>query len=173
MRRLAPIRTAVLAVLGGTLFFAAGCANYHAGSPQAAPFHTVYVAPVVNESFAPQAAGLVATQVRAAFLTDGRVATADAGASEATVAVKLVSYSREVAAARRDDTGLARKFSVTLRAEVTVTDRAGKVLVNRRPVSATRDIFTDGGQQQAEYNNLQLLAEVLAQEVLHSVFDRW
>lgn len=159
------------AVLGSLLV--AGCSHYHLGAPQAPAFRTAYVAPVANEAFAPQAAGLVATQVRAALLADGRVTTGAPGESEVTVRVRLLSYTREVAAARRDDTGLARKFAITLRAEVTVTDRAGKNLLDRRPVQATRDVFTDGGQQPAEYQNMQLLAEALAQEVVHALFDRW
>lgn len=170
-RPLHVLRTALVAV---ALIGAAGCSHYHLGKSGKPAFQTVYVAPVVNVAFAPQASALVATQVRNSFATDGRLAlAAGPDAAEASIAIKLLSYSREVVAARRSDTGLARKFAVTLRAELTVTDRAGTVLVNVRPLQVTREIFTDSGQQQAEYENMQLLAEALGREVVHSVLDTW
>lgn len=174
MRPLRPLQLLRAALLACALAGFAGCSHYHLGKSAAPAFHTVYVAPVVNVAFAPQAAPLVATQVRNAFATDGRVALGTGPESaEVTLAVKLLTYSREVVAARRSDTGLARKFAVTLTAEFTVTDRAGTVLVDRRPLQVTREIFTDSGQQQAEYENMPLLAEALARELVHSVLDTW
>ena len=151
-----------------------GCAHYHLGPPGAVGFHTLFVAPAANAAFAPQASALVTTQVREAFARDGRISLA-AGPSDADVVLrtKLVAYERTVAASRRDDTGLARKYAVTLRAEITLSDRSGRILIDRRSVRTTRDVFLDSGLPQAEYQTMPLFAEALATEIAHAVLDTW
>ena len=168
-----PLRLfALLAALASLAF--AGCAHYHAGAPAAPGFSSIYVAPVANATFAPQAAALVTTQVREALARDGRVPLAgDAPGADVRLAVKLTAYDRDVAAVRHDDTGRARKYAVALTAEVTLTDRAGKALVDRRPVRVVRDVFLDSGQQPTEYQTLPLLANALATEITHVVLDTW
>ena len=83
-------------------------------------------------------------------------------------------YHREVAAVREGDTGLARKFNVTLGATCTLRDnRTGQALFENRSVSAVREVFTDSGQLQAEYQTLPLLADALATKVVHTALDVW
>lgn len=167
-----PCVRAALAV--AALFFAAGCSHYRLGQPANPAFRSLYVAPVVNQAFIPQATALVNTQVRQTLATDGRIElAADAAAGDVTLAITLLGYQREVVAARRSDTGLARKFAITLRAEITATNREGRKLLDRRSIVVTREIFTDSGQQQAEYENLPLLAEALAREIAHVLHDTW
>ena len=168
-----PLRLfALLAALASLAF--AGCAHYHAGAPAAPGFSSIYVAPVANATFAPQAAALVTTQVREALARDGRVQLAgDAPGADVRLAVKLTAYDRDVAAVRHDDTGRARKYAETLTAEVTLTDRTGRAVVDRRTVRVVRDVFLDSGQQPTEYQTLPLLADALAKEITHVVLDTW
>jgi len=151
-----------------------GCAHYHLGAPAAPGFGTVYVAPVANATFAPQAAALVTTQVREEFARDGRVQLAgDAPAADVRLTVRLVAYERDVAAVRHDDTGRARKYAVTLTAEVTLADRTGRPVIDHRSVRVARDVFLDSGQQPTEYQTMPLLAAALATEITHVVLDTW
>jgi len=92
--------------------------------------------------------------------------------AEATLHVSLKSYSREASVARADDTGLARKFALTLTAECTLRTATAKCCSRTRR-AAQRDAYTDQGQLQAEYQTLPLLAETLAQNVTHAVLDVW
>jgi hypothetical protein len=86
----------------------------------------------------------------------------------------LNEYRRDIAAVREDDTGLARKFNVTLGALCTLRDnRNGKLIFENRPVNAVREVFTDSGQLQSEYQTLPLLAEALALRVAHAALDVW
>jgi hypothetical protein len=152
----------------------AGCAHYRLGPPSAPAFHAIHVAPADNAAFAPQAAPLVTAAVRQAFARDGRISLAASPAdADVVLHTKLVSYDRTVAASRRDDTGLARKFAVTLSAEITLVDRSGQTLVDRRFVRATRDVFLDSGLPQAEYQTMPLFADALAVEIAHAVLDVW
>ncbi len=170
------MRAYLLLCLTGVLLLS-GCANYHLGTGGKVSFHTLYVAPVVNEnSNLPQAVAIVSTQLREAFLHDARVILVNTPEeADATLTVHLVKYERYAQTRLTTDTGLARKFDITLDAEATLRDnRDNKLLFAKRKVQATRQIFTDNGQQlQAEYQNVPLLAETLAKNVLGATLDVW
>jgi hypothetical protein len=167
-----PLARHLLAIaLLGTL---SACSHYRLGTSATLAFQSIFVAPVANASFAPQAGPLVTDRVRTVLARDGRLSLAaspgDAGAS---LQIRLVRFERDVLAARRDDTGLARKFGATLTAEITLTDSSGKILLDRRVVKATRDVFVDSGLQSTEYQTMPLLADALAAEIAHAVLDTW
>lgn len=161
--------TAVL-LLSGT-----ACSHYQLGTGAAPDFATIHVAPVALRVLIPQAQALVSTQLRETFIRDGRVTPVhqDTGA-DVVLTVTLLKYERVVATVRAGDTGLARKFDVTLSAELTLRDnRRGIDRFTRRPVAVKRQLFTDSGQIQSEYELLPLLAADLAEKVRHSVLDVW
>ncbi|CAM2843573.1 LPS assembly lipoprotein LptE [Rariglobus hedericola] len=169
------MRASFFLCLAGLLFFT-GCANYRLGTGGQVSFRTLYVAPVVNETNAPQTVAIVSTQIREAFLHDSRVILVNtAEEADATLTVHLVKYGREIQTRETRDTGLARKFDVTLSAKATLRDnRDNKPIFTDRAIDATRQIFTDGGQQlQAEYQNIPLLAESLAKNVRSATLDIW
>lgn len=161
---------ALAAVLGLT-----GCAGYQLGTGTAQKFATLYIAPVTSEALVPQARVLVTSAVREAFIKDGRVKLVDtAAAAEAVLAITLAGYERSVAVSRTDDTGLARRFDVTLKAQATLTDnRTKQAYFSRRPLDAKRGVFTDSGLVPSEYQGLPLLAEQLANEAVHAALDTW
>lgn len=164
------------------LGFSAGCAHYQLGTSGKLSFHTLYIAPVENKAKLPQSVAIVSTQIREAFLHDGRVTLVNSPAeAETTLTVSLSNYGRDVTSARPDDTGLARKFSLKLTAVCTLSDnRTGTALYEKRELTAEQQIFTtatpqqlDSNQLQAEYQALPLLAASLAQKVAHTTLDVW
>ena len=166
-----------LSVAGGclALLAAGGCGNYHLGTGAGPGFSTLHVEAVKNKTLVPQAQAIVSTQLRANFARDARVQLVNAPAgAEAVLSVVLTGYRRDVITVREGDTGLARKFNETLDATCTLRDqRTGKVVFENRPLSAVREVFTDSGQLQAEYQTLPLLAELLAAKVTHAVLGGW
>jgi hypothetical protein len=152
-----------------------GCSHYRLGTGGKLTFTTLYVEPVANKTMLPQAQAILSTQLREAFLRDGRVTLVNSPqGADATLKVVLTDYHREVATVREGDTGLARKFVLTLAATCTLRDnRTDKILFADRPVSTHRDAFTDGGQLQSEYQTLPLLAESLTDKVVHAALDVW
>jgi outer membrane lipopolysaccharide assembly protein LptE/RlpB len=168
------MRAYFLLCLTGVLLLS-GCANYRLGTGGQVSFRTLYVAPVVNESNAPQTVAIVSTQLREAFLHDSRVILVNTPEeADATLTVHLLKYSREGQTRQTVDTGLIRKFDITLNAEATLRDnRNNKLLFDKRKVQATRQVFVDSGQLQAEYQNIPLLAETLAKNVLSASLDVW
>jgi len=151
------------------------CAHYRLGPGGAPSFSTLYIEPVRMEALIPQAQAVIGTQLREAFLKDGRVRLVNsAEEADAVLALTIDDYGREVATVRPDDTGLARRFNVRLTASATLTDRrAGKELFAKRPLSVSRGVFTDSGLQPAEYQNLVLLAQDLAKQARQAVLDTW
>ena len=160
--------------LAGLLAFS-GCAHYRLGSGGKLTFKTLYVAPVVNSSNLPQAIAVVSTELREAFLRDGRVTLVNsADEADAILTVRLIKYSRSATATQANDTGLARKFAVILNTEVSLHDHhADKFIFEKRPVDAVRQVYTDSGQLQSEYQNVPLLAETLAKNIISTTLDVW
>ena len=117
MPRLIPATGLLLALA----LLAAGCSRYQLGTGSRPAFASLGVEPVVNRSTLPQAEALVSARLREAFLRDGRVPTVTSGAA-AVLSVTLEDFRREVAAVREGDTGLARKFNLTLSASATLRD---------------------------------------------------
>ena len=163
------------ACVAGLSLMLAACAHYRLGTGARTGFSTLYIAPVANKAGIPQAQALVSTQLREAFIHDGRVTLVDSpDAADAVLHLSIVAYGRTVAVARSDDTGLARRFDVTLQAQATLTgNHGGQTYFADRPLTARRGVFTDSGLVPAEYETLPLLAEQLANETLHTVLDVW
>ncbi len=151
------------------------CSHYRVGTDAKLAFTSLYVEPVANKTMLPQARALLTTQLREAFERDGRVVLANSPeAADATLRVTIRDYHRDVASVQEIDTGLARKFTLTLGAACTLQERrSGRVLFQDRKVSTERDAFTDGGQLQSEYQVLPLLATSLADKIAHTVLDVW
>jgi len=168
------LRLHVLGLIGALLCLA-GCAHYQLGTEGKLSFATLYVAPAANKSSVAQAQAILTTQVRNAIANDGRVALARSpDDADATLEITIRDYRRTVASVQERDTGLARKFTLTLAVTCTLRDnRTQKVLFADRPISAERDAFVDGGQLQSEYQTLPLLAESLGDKIAHAVLDVW
>lgn len=172
----------IVALFAGLAILVSACGHYQLGTSGKLRFQTLYIAPVANTADIPQGAALFSAHVRQAFIRDGRVRLADAPeTADATLTIELTAFNRSATTARRDDTGLARKFDLNVNAQCTLRDnRSGAALFEKRPVSAVRQIFTtpdseatQSNQSQAEYNTMPLLAESLAERVAHAVLDTW
>jgi len=151
-----------------------GCAHYQLGSSGKVSFSTLYVAPVESQTPLPQAREIVSTQLREAFARDGRIQIVNsADGADATLHVTLRDYRRDVASVLENDTGLARKFILTLDVACTLSPKNGADLFTDRIISVQRDAFTDGGQLQSEFQTVPLLAEALSKKIVHSVLDVW
>ncbi|MFZ9745959.1 MAG: LPS assembly lipoprotein LptE [Opitutaceae bacterium] len=152
-----------------------GCSHYRLGTGSAPPFRSLHVAPADSRIALPQGAALLSARLRDSLLRDTRVELRpDPATAEAALTLTLVDYRREIAAARADDTGLARKFNVSLTAVCTLRDpRTGRSLWAERRISVRREVFTDRGQLQAEYQTLALLTDALAARIASDLLEMW
>ncbi|MFZ5494736.1 MAG: LPS assembly lipoprotein LptE [Verrucomicrobiota bacterium] len=153
----------------------AGCAGYQLGTGATPRFATLFVAPVKTAALVPQARAELTTRIREAFIRDGRVRLVNsAETADAVLHLTIAGYNRTVAVARADDTGLARRFDITLQARATLLDnRTRGVLFTDRLLESKRGAFTDDGLVPAEDQLLPILGESLATEAVHAVLDTW
>ncbi len=178
--------TRAWSLLLGVSLLVSGCAHYKMGAGSEPTFETLYIEPAKNTTSLAQSQAVVSTLVRQAFIRDGRVTVVDNNVdADASLEVTLVNYTRFDAANREDDNGLARKFTLHLRASCRLRDnRTGRMLFDGRIVEVQREAFADNGlgsvpfgtsndQLQSEYNTLPLLADALSDKVTHAVLDVW
>ena len=151
-----------------------GCANYRLGTGAELGFKSIFVAPIESDALVPQARALVGARLREILLRDPRVEiAASAEQADAILTVRIKHYGREATVSKELDAGLARKFSLTLEAECTLTAKGGKILFSGRKVDSRREAYVDGGQLQSEYEMLPHLADALARNISHATLDTW
>lgn len=161
----------LLAVI--TLVFLLGCASYQAGDGSVVPFSSIKIDPVVNESLAPQINQVMNHDLREAFIHKSGLQV-DTTSPDAQLSVTLTTYNRETIATNSQDTGLARKYELTLTASCYLIDlNESKPLFSAREVTATVDIFLDAGQTQAETNAIPILSKKLSEAIANEVLQVW
>ena len=169
-----PVMALTVATLGCILVFLSGCSAYQMGAPDKLPFASIYVEPVDNQTFAPQAASVLTSQIIRQFERDGRLTPEPESSADVTLAIQLVDLTREIRVMREDDTGLARKIRLTLVADCSLTrNGTGEVYFSSRRVTAETEVFLDDGQNQAEFQATPVLTRNLAFNISHAVLDTW
>ena len=173
--RPARVRSLLASAATVAILLFSGCAAYQLGAPSQPGFQSVFIPLVTSDAFLPQSRAIITTHLREAFARDGRVTlAANAAEADRVLEVHLADFTREMAAARRDDTALARSLALSLEAQVTLVDRSsGRKFLDHAPVKITMEAYVDNGQQQSEYQTVPLLAGKLSAEIVHLVLDTW
>lgn len=149
-----------------------GC--YHWGSPGELPFATLYIAPVENDTYIPQAQSLVSSQLRKQFLREGRILLDNKDQADAILYTTLTTYTTSTAATQEKETGLPRSFSFGLTASISLYSvKEQKMLINQQSISSSVVTQIDGGAQLAEYQSIPTLAQELALKVKETVLNPW
>lgn len=184
---LPPVRFAAFLLFCAVLTAAlSGCKSYQLGSPAELTFQNIYVKPVQNDSFAPQAQALLTSQIREALIRDGRLRLVTSEkAADAVLLVKLTQYSRETATRDRQDTTVGVDFDLNLAAEVTLFDQVnGQYFFKERLLSERSNAFVDNpfappgttrsqGFLQAEYQAMPRITRDLAKKIADEVLSPW
>jgi len=181
------IRRLLLLPLLGLSLFAAACSHYRLGTGASRDFESLFIPPVETTAVLPQSSALLGTQIREAFLRDGRIRIVNtAEEADAILTVRLGALRRATLTSLPSDSGLARKFGLTLEATATLSSPKGdKTWFTDRPLRVERQVFTDDGsttgpnllqpvqQTQAEYAVVPTLGENLATQLRATVLDTW
>lgn len=168
------LRASIVFLASLFISLSVGCGHYRLGTGAQPTFKSLYVQPVENKTTLPQVREILSTHVREAFARSGRVSLVNSPEqADAILTIVIADFHRDIAAVREGDTGLARKFDLTLGVDCTLKHRDGKVLFENRRVVSRRAAFTDSGQLQSEYQTVPLLAEALASKITHAALDVW
>ena len=127
------------------MIWISGCASYQLGSPAELNFESIYIQPTQNESFAPQAQTVVSTQIRKAFIQDGRIAiVSDPSEADAILEVTLTDYTRTGGARQSNDTIVARSFDINLQAEISLYNQNdGEYYFSKRQLSESSNAYVE------------------------------
>ena len=166
------------------LYLLSGCSSYQLGSPgQQLPFESIYIKPVANRSFAPEAQTIVSAQLREVFIHDGRVkVVASEQDADAVLAVTLTEYDRTGAARSSADTALADNFDVLLTATVSLLSQPGnEYFFKDRSVQARTNAYLTNpyaenqiiAYQLSERQAMEQLARQLARDITDTVLSFW
>ncbi len=166
----------------------AGCSHYQLGTSSNRDYESIFIAPVQTDSLLPQATALLSSQIREAFIRDGRLrVTNTPDDADAVLTIRLIAYRREGEAALPADSGLSRVFNLELSALATLASPdARKIWFADRKLEVDRRAFTDDGsssasnsflqpvqQTQAEFATLPVIGENLARQLTQAVLDTW
>ena len=180
-------RAGILAMLAMlTVAFMSGCKSYQFGNPVGLPFESIYIKPVANDSFAPQAQALLSTQIRDAFIRDGRAKLVTSRkAADAVLIVNLTEYNRRAAARQSVDTAVAASFSLVLAVEVSLFNQNKKeYYFQERIIQESSNAYVDdpyatpGTIQtqdflQTEYQAMPSITRDLARRIADEVLYPW
>ena len=152
-----------------------GCSHYHWGSPRIClPFHTLYIAPVNNESFAPQAQALLSDYLVAFFQQAGVKVVNCEEQAEATLSINLINFERSMATTKNKDTFVARSFNVNLTAFCSLINNCSETpFFCNIPVESSINALTDEGLQAIEYQDMPVITRQLAYSIKELVINHW
>lgn len=175
---------AILAMFN--LAFICGCNSYQLGNPVELTFESIYIQPVTNDSFAPQAQTLLSAQIRDAFIRDGRTKLVTSReAADAVLLINLTEYNRYAAARQSDDTTSAASFRLVLAAEVSLFNQnKGDYYFLKRIINESSSAYVDNPYAtpaiaqtqdflQMEYQAMPRLTHDLSRRIADEVLNTW
>ncbi len=164
------LNLAVFAVIA----FCIGCSNYRlAGTPIDLPFKSVYVQPVKNYSYAPQASNLLTNAVSDAISQTPQLKVANKSDADAVLVVEIIDYRKRSYATRRDDTALAAAFKIYATAKCTLS-MGGKIIFKDRSVSTSVIVHpVNNDFINSEYQDMPVLMRDLGVKIKDSVIGIW
>ena len=166
--------------------FISGCNSYQLGNPVELPFESIYIKPVTNDSFAPQAQALLSAQIRDIFIRDGRTKLVTSReAADAALLITLTEYNRLVAARQSEDTALAASFNLVLAAEVSLFNQnKGDYYFQERIIKESSSTYANNPYTtpataqtqdflQMEYQAMPSLTRDLSRRIADEVLSTW
>ena len=166
--------------------FFSSCNSYQFGNPAELAFESIYIQPVTNDSFAPQAQAILSTQIRDAFIRDGRTKLVTSRESaDAVLLVNLVDYKRRAAARQSVDTAVAASLNLILAVEVSLFNQnKGEYYFQERMIQKSSNAYvedpyaTPGASKtqnflQSEYQAVPRLTRDLASRIADEVLNPW
>ncbi|MDR1433169.1 MAG: LPS assembly lipoprotein LptE [Puniceicoccales bacterium] len=162
---LAPLLAALLS---------SGCMHYARGSGSHLAFARIYVAPVRNDSLAPQAQALLTKQVRRKLADEPNLEIAAEPESAAILEITIVKFEQTVASTDTNDTINAKSFNVQMSVTCTLKDgQTGKIYFKDHKLSDSVECHAVADYQEAKHQIMPKLTEKLATRICEAVCNPW
>ena len=162
-----------------------GCSAYRLGSPANISFDTLFIEPAGNGSFAPQAQQLLSNQIRKSIIRDGRLSLTTAPEqAQAHLKIELIDYQRNSSAYSRDDIDVARSYSLSLVAKISLWNARQNIYYFKERIIQSSEqsyvgnpyentVISANNFNAAEYNSVPRLTGSLAEKISHQILNPW
>jgi hypothetical protein len=157
---------------GLLLLASGGCAGYRLGPTNglAAGQKTVQVSPFANRTLQPHLGDALMTALRNNLQQDGTYRLATHGRPDVIVSGVITRYTRHELSFVPNDVLTVQDYLVSMTAQVTARDAAGKVLFDR-PLTGSTLVRVGSDLTSAERQAVPLMAGDLAQRVTALLVD--
>jgi len=158
------------------LLFLCGCGSYHLGNPGLAnlSFKTLYIKPVINKTFVPQAQALLSEQLIRFFQQSGIDVTQSEESADATLIVVMDKYFYRIFSSKSTDTTLASSFVVVLQANCSLIDNKSCCpLFENTKIASTFNAEANDSVQRVLYQDMPILTQKLANQIRNLVTGTW
>lgn len=152
------------------------CSHYQWGSPglDSLPFQTLYVKPVINKTFIPEAQALVSQQLIRYLQQSGVCITQCEEDADAVLVVVLRNYVQSTLTTQRNDTTLASSFTVSVEAQCTLISNVDcSAYFTNQFVCASINAEANDNVQQTLYQDMPVLTAKLADQIRNLVIGTW
>ena len=160
-----------------------GCTSYHPGigANIPLPFDRVYVAPVKNESFAPQSQALLTKSVRNKLANQPGIKLAESPDNAAVLEITIIRYGQSSAGYeyvekqngdKKYDDWKAYDVNMSVSCSL-VNGKTGKVCFKDRKVSASVECRDRENYQEAKYQAMPQLIQKLADKICEDICNVW
>ena len=151
-----------------------GCSNYRlAGTPINLPFKSVYVEPVKNFSYAPQASNLLTNAISDAISQTPQIKVANKSDADAVLSVTITDYRKTPYATNSKDTALASSYKMYMTASCTLT-MGSKIIFKDRSVRGSMILNArDGNFINNEYQSMPIITRDLGVKIKDAVIGIW
>ncbi|MDR2628502.1 MAG: LPS assembly lipoprotein LptE [Puniceicoccales bacterium] len=169
MKKFPPLVCLAILVLG------AGCMFYSMRPNTPLEFDKIYVAPIKNDSFAPQVQESLTKQTRTKLTNITGLELASSPENAAVLEITVVDFGRSTATTQEDDTSRAKSFNIRMEILCTLSNNiTGRVYFRDYHISDVVECHTSNGDFQAfQYQAIPRLANKLADKVCDIICNLW
>ncbi|MDR1457690.1 MAG: LPS assembly lipoprotein LptE [Puniceicoccales bacterium] len=138
-------------------------------------FDKIYVAPIRNDSFAPQTQEVLTKRVRTKLTNISGLELAPSPENAATLEITIIEFGRSLATTQEDDTSQAKSFSIKMAIHCTLSNNVtGRVYFKDYRISDFLECHTlDGDLQVLQRQAIPRLANKLADQVCDIICHLW
>lgn len=150
-----------------------GCMHYSAGTGGNLVFNKVFVSPVRNSSFAPQAQAALTQCVRNHLSQYPGLSLADSADSAAVLDITITDFYRSLATTKESDTVRAQSFDVVMVVSCTLVNSDGRVLLKNHKVRDSVECYAVDDYHEAQHQIMPQLADKLSKKICELVCNVW
>ena len=156
------------------------CSHYSIVPTDDAPFKSIYIHTISNQSYAPNAHILFQNQIKRAILKDNRLTLVkNPEDSDTQLFITLSNFSRNVNTRSSLDAGRFNSLNLGVRVAVSLYDnRAKAYLLKNIPLESNESLFFDPNEasvnhREMEYQVIPNITRDLTQNILHLILSDW